>query len=145
MPTKSKGQVHDVFNGTINDLQSQAAAQAKAARGTGLRPWNVPKGSPDVLDVPGTTTPFDRSKLDQNFATFIADGQDPGTIGDVISVKVQGDYVAMAERAYRARHCTPVRLLGFMAARRAGHGNDRGVFKGGVGKYAQDALKAGQS
>jgi hypothetical protein len=145
MGVSGKGQVHDVFNTTVGELTAQAKAQAKAARGSGLRPWNRPAAAPATLDVPGTTAGFDRTAIDANYNRCIADAANPGTVGDVISLKTQGDYVAAMERAYRARHCTPARLIGFMAARRAGHGDPAGVFQGGALRFATDALKAGQT
>jgi hypothetical protein len=145
VPISSKGQVHDVFNRLIAALTAQAAAQAQAARGVGHRRWNAPDPAVEPLDVPGITAGFDRTTLGANFESLIADGMSPGTIGDAISVKIQGDYVAVMERGYRARHCTPCRLIGMMAARRAGHGNPAGVFGGGVSRHVQDVLKAGQT
>lgn len=147
MPVTSQGRMHDVFKATLNELAAQAAAQAAAERGTGPRPWNRPDAGwgGDPLDVPGATGAYDRQEVGANYGALIADGSNPGTIGDVISVKAQGDYVAVQERGFRARHCTPIRLAAMAAARRQGHGHPRGVLLGGVYKFAQDALKAGQS
>lgn len=139
------GRIHDVFHTTLTDLQTQAAAQAQAAHGQGQRPWQVPEKVTDVLDVPGITAGFNRDDANANYEAIIADPKAGGTTGDVISVKVQVDYVAIMERGFRARHCTPVRCFALATGRRNGHGQAKGIFGGGVGKYAQDALKAGQS
>ncbi len=145
MPATSKGRIHDVFVKRLKDRTTHAQEQAAAARsGSTLRPWNVPDEVGDPLQVAAVTAGFDRGEIDSNFEEIIADGSNPGTVGDTISVKVQGDVVAVMERGFRARHCTPVRLMAMAAARRQGHGNERGVFNGGILKYAQDALKAGQ-
>ena len=144
MAAVSKGRIHDVFTTVITDLAAQATAQAAALRGTGLSDWNRPTGVTDPLDVPGTTAGFDRAAINTNYGQVIGSAA-AGTIGDVVALKVQVDYVAVVERAFRARHCTPVRLLGFAAARRRGHGNGAGVLVAGVLGFAQDALKAGQS
>jgi hypothetical protein len=140
-----KGQIHDVFRDTLADLAERADAQAEAARGHGLRPWNRPDAAPDPLDIPRTTTIFDRRMIDANYQELLGSGEDPGTCGDVISIKTQSDVVAAAERGYRARHATPIRCLIHAMGRRKGHGHEQGVFLGGVLKHAQDALKAGQS
>ncbi len=87
---------------------------------------------------------FDREAINQNFAELFAASDNAGTIGDATSLKLQGDYVAVVERAYRARVATPLRCMAHAAARRAGHGHAAGVFTGGVLQYAQDAIKAGQ-
>jgi hypothetical protein len=141
---QSQAQVDPTFNATVGGLADQAEAQAQAARGQGLRPWNAPDNAGSPLDVPGTTAAFDRAAIDAAYGRAIGDAASPGTVGDCVALKVQSDYVAMMERAYRARHCTPVRLLAMAAARRAGHGQDGGVFRGGVLRYAADALKAGE-
>jgi hypothetical protein len=141
----SKGQIHDIFFDNLQDVWAQAGQQHQAVRQQGQRPWNVPNLASDTLDVPGITKSFDRTAVDQNYKEVIADGTAPGTIGDAVSLKVQGDHIAIMERGYRARHCTPVRLLAMAAARRKGHGNEAGVFLGGVLSYAQDTLKASQA
>lgn len=145
MAVTSKGRLHDAFVKSLDRRAEQAAAQAAAARGSGLRPWNVPEGGGDPLVVSAVPPGFDRTQIEANFAEVIADATAPGTVGDAISLKVQSDAVAIMERGYRARHCTPVRLLGFSAARRRGHGSTSGVFQGGILGYAQNALKAGQT
>jgi hypothetical protein len=146
MPVSSQGKIHDVFNDNLTQRASQAAQQAQAARGNGLRPWSGPTKVTDPLDVPNITKGFDRSEIDTNYTAKIVGSSDsPGTCGDTISVKTQGDFIAILERGYRARHCTPVRLLGMLAARRAGHGQPNGVYLGGILRYAQDTLQAGQS
>lgn len=150
MATKGLGQVHDTFNDTVTQLARQADGQAHAARnaagaGAVARPWNRPDKVDDPLDVAGITAGFDRARINANFEALIADAAGGGTAGDAISVKTQCDWVAVMERGFRARHCTPVRLIGMMVARRLGHGHPRGVLRGGVLAYAQDALKAGQS
>lgn len=146
---ESQGQITDVFNETIADLTGQAGAQGGiATNGEGLRPWNMPT-SPDwsgnPLDIAGTVDAFDRTELGSLFEGLLKAAENPGTVGDAISLKVQNDYVAVCERGFRARHCTPVRLLAMSAGRRIGHGDMVGIFQGGVMIFAQNALRNGQS
>lgn len=145
MPASSKAKVHDVFSNNITELATQNLRAVQAAHGLGNRPWNMPtagwKGH--TLDVPAITGAFDRSEITTNFEEVIASGTNPGTTGDVVSLKCQADYIAVMERAFRARHASPVRLLAFAAARRYGHGQAAGVLLGGTLKYAQDAIVAG--
>jgi hypothetical protein len=139
------GRIHDVFHTTLDDLQTQAAAQASASHGKGTRPWQVPMAVTDVLDITGITQGFNRDIANANYEAIIASTKAGGTTGDVIAVKVQVDYVGVMERGFRARHCTAVRGFALALGRRNGHGQPKGIFGGGVGKYVQDALKAGQS
>jgi hypothetical protein len=138
------GRIHDVFATTVGDLQSQAAAQAKAAHKAGDRKWQKPEAVKSVLDIQGIGKGFDREAANANFGKIISGTKAGGTTGDAISVKTQVDYVAVVERAFRARHCTPVRCLALAIGRRDGHGKPNGIFGGGVQKYAQDVLKSGQ-
>ena len=141
----SKGRVHDVTTRVMTQLSKQAGDQARCDRGAGMRPWNRPDDAPSTLDVAGTTKSFDRGSIDGNYREVVADPAAPGTVGDSISLKTQGDYISLVERGYRARHCTPVRLLAMAAARRKAHENPRGVLLGGMLKAVQDDLKAGQA
>jgi hypothetical protein len=140
----SKGEIHDIFFENLQEMTTQAGEQADMVRGGGPRTWNRPGNVTDPLDIPGITQGYDRSEIDANYAELLQDSQDPGTCGDVVCVKTQGDYIAEMERGFRARHATPVRCIGHAMARRKGHSNDAGVFRGGVLKHVQDALKAGQ-
>jgi hypothetical protein len=144
MPVASKGRIHDVFDRNLTQLTEQAEHQARAARGDGPRPWNRPEEVPGVIDVPGITAAFDRTEIGSNYAACVADGGSPGTGGDVVALKTQNDYTGVMERAFRARHCTPVRAIALATGWRKGHGSANGIF-GGVRRYAQDALKAGQA
>jgi hypothetical protein len=140
----SKGQIHAVFQTNLQDLVAQAGDQAGMARGLLVRPWNRPDLAPDPLDVPGITAAYDRKQIDVNYGELIQSGNDAGTCGDVISVKTQGDYIAIMERGFRARHATPVRCIGHAMARRRGHSQPDGVFLGSVLVHVQDAWEAGQ-
>ncbi len=138
-----KGRIHDVFLDTLNGMAERVQTQHDAERGAGSRDWSVPEKVSNLLEPAGMTTAFDRAAIDANYDTCVTMPASAGTVADTISLKSQGDYVAVIERAFRARHCTPVRLLGFAAARRRGHSKPNGVLKGGVLRYAQDVLKAG--
>ena len=71
----------------------------------------------------------------------ISDADAPGVVGDLMTSSLQGDYLAMQERAFRARHLSGVRRRLHAAARRAGHGDDKGLFKRGVLGYVESVLK----
>lgn len=142
----TKGEVHKVFADRTGELASHARAKADAARGRGQRAWDTPAGwSGDPMDIPGLVAAYDRSEIDQNYAQLIASGDDPGTAGDVVAVKTQGDYVGLQERGIRARYSSSIRCIAHASARWKGHGNDKGIFQDGVIRYVQDAIKAGGS
>jgi hypothetical protein len=136
----SSGKLHDVFVQNVETLANDAAIV-----GAGFaRVWQIPEAITDTTDVTTITAGFDRTEIDTNYAEVHANPSDPGTVGDVVALKVQSDFVAIDERAFRAAHASPVRCLAHAAARRRGHGNNRGVFLGGVMRYVQDALTAGK-
>jgi hypothetical protein len=141
---QSKGKIHDVFQQNLEDLTEKADQQAQASRSAEPRPWNRPEKAKDPLDIAGITDAFDRSEIDTNFSELLQDPESPGTCGDVICVKTQGDYVAEIERGFRARHATPVRCICHSMARRKGHSKPNGIFLGGVLVHVQNALKSGQ-
>ena len=99
-----------------------------------------------MTDIGSISTGFDRKQLNQLFASLIEDGNSPGTAGDAVGVKIQIDYVGALERAFRARHASPLRCLAHAAARREGHGHSAGIFSdaSGVLCFVSDAIKAGR-
>lgn len=144
MTATPKAKLHDSFTEALTDLASQATDISKGIRGTGQRAWQYPSSleeSPLAIDK--LDTGFDREEINTNYEETIADGASPGTVGDVVALKTQGDYLAVMERAFRARHATPVRCLAHAAGRRKGHGHAKGIFQGGLVTYIQDAIKAG--
>jgi hypothetical protein len=68
----------------------------------------------------------------------------PGNTGDGILLSLQIDYMAQAERAFRARTGQSFpRTLAHMAAREKGHGEKTGVFLGQALEYFILLLKQG--
>ncbi len=141
----SKGQIHARFTAQVRALAAEAGLlHAGVTTGTG-REWQLGDlngWSGDVTDVPGMGKPFDRKAIGQNFAD-VYQGE-PGTTGDAATLRLQNDYLAAMERAYRTRHVSSVRATIMAAGRRAGHASPQGPLLDGVIRYAQDLLKAGQ-
>ncbi len=69
---------------------------------------------------------------------------DPGNTSDGILLSLQIDYMAQAERAFRARTTQSFpRTLAHTAAREKGHGQPTGVFTGQALEYFTFLLKQG--
>lgn len=141
----SKGQVHDAFTEMILRLQAEGLRIGEALELTQQRIWQN-DDEVEPFNIPDMGDPYDRSAINSNYVECVNDANEPGTVGDVVSVKTQGDILATMERGYRARHATSVRCLAHAAARRKGHGHGQGIFSEASGplKYVTAALKAGQ-
>jgi hypothetical protein len=126
MPKGSKkADVLPPFNTRLAELKSQALEQAMEFRGDGSRPWNVPadiEAEHLFNDIPtlhgGSDTGFDRTEINTKYAECFQDPAAPGTNGDVIGLKLQMDYLAAMERAFRFRHASTSRLLTHAMSRR---------------------------
>ena len=111
----------------------------------------------DLFDFTSMSLGFDRSELEQQYETAIlnaaaeddVDAPNPnrGTLADLAGVKAQIGYLSQRERAFRARHATPIMAACFAAARRRGHGQNNteqtGVF-GNIANNISDILNYGR-
>jgi hypothetical protein len=142
----SKAQLHTRFTAQVQQLAAEAGLMHKSVTAGEPRPWQLGDlngWDGNVTDIPGMAKPFDRSEIGQNFAD-VYQPKEPGTVGDAATLRVQNDYLAAMERAFRTRHASSVRAAIMAAGRRNGHGSDQGPLLDGVIRYAQDLLKAGQ-
>ena len=137
--------VHDVFSDLLVRLQAASLVHAKAAISQVQQQWDGPapvgswSGNPLELDT--LADAFDRDEVNDEYVTCLT-SVPPGTTGDVSSLRMQVDYVAGAERAYRTRHCSSIRAAMHAAARRQGHGQDGGVYTV-IGRQAQSLIDRG--
>lgn len=122
---KKKGEVHEVFVNRLKDLRRQAAILQNSIQGKHQREWQVPTDfTKSLLDVPNLHNPaFDREPINTQYQDVTNNPEDAGTGGDVVALKLQLDYNAAEERAFRARHMTPVRAFCIGHGRRFGHGH----------------------
>lgn len=142
----SKAQVHARFTAQVQRLAAEAGLLHKSVTTGAGREWQLGDlngWSGDVTDIPGMARPFDRKEIGQNFAD-VYQPKSPGTVGDAATLRLQNDYLAAMERAFRTRHASSVRAAVMAAGRRSGHGDGQGPLLDGVIRYAQDLLKAGQ-
>lgn len=144
----SRAQVDTVFRERVTELQQHAQQQAAAVTDGEQRRWQMPTlegWAGDTLDVIAMEAPFDRAALAANHQEVIRNPEDPGTVSDLIALKLQSDYLACLERAFRTRHRTSVRSRIHAAARRRGHGDQAGIFVGGVLQYISNIIRQGSS
>jgi hypothetical protein len=121
----TKGKVDDKFSARIEELENVAVKMAAQFRkaDNGFRPWHTPKDTANLLDVATMHMPaWDRYGINQVYSGEVlkGTGKDSGTLGDLIAMKVQNDFMACEERAFRVRHATPVRCAAVMHGRFAG-------------------------
>ena len=118
----SKASLYAVFRENADGLQADAKAMAAAATGSGQRPWQtgpLREWGGDPLDIAGMAAKFDRGDVGQGYADCLSDPAAPGTTADAAAIKLQNDWVAVQERAFRTRHATSVRSELNAAGRRA--------------------------
>lgn len=143
---QSTSDVRSNFSTRVNELADQAEAAGNAALQSGQRVWQRPgnvsgwKGS--LFDLVGIGKAFDRSANAEDFLDAIKDPAKPGVVADLQASVLQGDYLAAYERAFRARHRTPLRSAFHAAARRLGHGDEVGVLRRGVLGYIGGIVKS---
>lgn len=122
---------------------AQYAESQRVSTTTGLPPKNfTPSGwNGDVFDIPSLGLSFSRRELYGLFRTVVSATENGGTVGDLEVILTQGDYLAAAERAFRARHSSSVRDKMHAAARHRGQGDPRGVLNSGLGNYIKQLVK----
>lgn len=131
MQGKKKARVHETFSKLVKESRTNAKKLADSVKGDAQRVWDLPEAlaDKDLTDVPQLHDPaFDRNEMNANYDETMADATNPGTVGDVMALKVQIDYVSAEERAFRLRHASSVRCIVVAHGRLAGHGHDKGIF-----------------
>lgn len=121
---KTMGKVHEVFHARLSELRDQAKKIQNAFQGKEQRQWQIPSGyTGSLMDIAKLHEPaFDRQEINTTYETATKDPNNAGTVGDVISLKLQIDYNACEERAFRARHTTLCRAMCLGHGRRFGQG-----------------------
>jgi len=122
----TKASVSVTFTKRLRELQKNADAMQDAFQGNGQRSWQIPEEmSTSLLEVEKLHEPaFEREDMNNEYDSATNDPANAGTTGDVIALKLQIDYNAMEERAFRHRHMSLCRAMCL------GHGRRRGQGKG---------------
>jgi len=129
-PTSGVG---DVFRSRMLDMQKYAASVAKSLAGGKPAVYFRPEGLTAPLSDGDAISPsFTRQQQEDDFVAAVKDSEQPGTVGDLHLVSLQGDFLAMMERAYRARHASSVRTRVHACGRAMGQAAETGVIRGGM-------------
>lgn len=131
------------FVNAMSALLENARAAAAAATGDESPAWflgDLDAWSGDALQVAAVGAAFARDGVGSAYSAALANG---GTAGAAAGAKVQSDYLALAERAFRMRHASPVRCRLQAAGRRLAHADEEAGVIARVVACAQDFLNAG--
>jgi hypothetical protein len=134
-----------VFVDHLDTMETVSSAAAAATTLLGQRQWMLPPlggWDGDPYNIQGITLAFDRTTLNAQYVELVSDPDREAKIGEVMVTKLQVDYLAASERAFRTRHASSVRLRLHAAARRRGQGVSQGPFSGSIGLWLQRMLAA---
>jgi len=133
----SKASLRSSFISQIQALSDHQIRRYMAALNSGTFNYFRPPTSDwsgDLFDLVGIAEAFKRLEQEQDFQSTASSG---GVQGDYILTTLQGDFLAVLERAFRARHQTSVRTRIHAAARYRGHGFPTGVMQLGMQGYLE--------
>src|SRR5688572_22144045 len=114
-------QLDPAFLDHLAKLQDISGANADAVCAGTQRKWLLPPTSAwsgDPMDIPGMNHAFDRTALNNLYIAVVSDTQQRGRQGEAGILKIQVDYIAALERAFRTRQASSVRCKIHAAARR---------------------------
>lgn len=147
--------IDPVFQTQLVTLTSQEATNSDAAQLDGTQPvwWSpstavvAPNWNGNPLTITGTNSmarAFNRKESNDNYLKAIETSGTPqgGRVVDRIVTKIQVDYLAAMERAFRALHSTCTRCEMHAASRHLGAGSTNGVFTR-VRDYLESTLSGG--
>lgn len=130
------------FQKLLGAVESQSASIADGLKGSGSRVWMTP---PELTASPlkpdAIAEGFSRKTADEAYQQALSDSE---KMGQAMAAKIELDYVANMERAYRMRQLRPPRAMAHAAARRAGHGTPGGTHSGVVLKFVTDIARLGK-
>jgi hypothetical protein len=122
----------------ITALQQAAAAQRDAIKlGQPAAPFAPAAWNGDPLDIENLGEAFHRRDLYDAFRRAVGSAAADATIGDLMTILLQGDFLAAAERAFRSRHAGYVRSATHAAARQQGHAHADGLLANVLTNYVK--------
>lgn len=141
----SQATVHEEIVRNVAEMVTDADRLSKSVTAGSQRRWQILPligWSGDPLDIPGIKYKFDRTSIGSQYADCLS-GSESGTVADAMALKLQNDWLAAQERAFRLRHATSVRCAVHAAARRSGHAKESGVLTTGIQTYLENIIKGG--
>jgi hypothetical protein len=143
---KRKAQIAGVFEKRVTELEERAKKWADYFKQqTGYFDWYVPEGLVEPLDVPSLHVPaWERNEINQQYSVDVmGDPEDAGTTGDIYCLKIQADFLATEERAFRTRHASLPRAAAIAHGRLSGHGLQGNSIFTQIKDSAEDAANRG--
>jgi len=129
----------------IEEIVKQAKDEAKERKQNKQVKWRMPPKAGwdgDIFKWQQMDKPFDSKKSNDDLKKTVKSPDNPGNVGDLVNTMTQLEYLAMAERGFRARHSmTFTRGIAHATARQNGFSKDKGPFKMSVLKYLEDIQK----
>jgi hypothetical protein len=143
--SSQKSSISNVLQQLIEELASQSKEESKVRKKNDQVKWMMPpkKGwSGDIFKWQEMHHPFDSDKPNKELVKAVSNPKDPGNVGDLVNTNSQIEYLAMLERAFRARHTMSFpRGIAHASGRRHGQGGDKGPLKFSVLKYLEELQK----
>jgi len=144
--TSSKTAIRDGFQKQHKRLVQCAEREKESLRLKAQPMYYLPDGfDRGLFDIKDLGKELARTEQGQDFSDVVQSGDEPGCVGDLMLIQLQGDFLAQLERAFRARHHTSVRAMAHAACRRFGHSDDKGVLTLGGKNYLERILRQTQS
>jgi hypothetical protein len=142
----SQAEITEGFTKLLTRMAEDNQKRADAVTDGGTLRWmHAEEWEGDTRNIAALSTGLDRDTINEQYQKVHADAAAPGMVGDAIVLKIQGDYLGMAARAFRWRQSSAIRDIAHATVRHKGHAHAQGVFKGGVLGATQDILKAAKS
>jgi hypothetical protein len=146
---KSKGKMFPVFTDRIKALEESAKEAAESFKSgyTTYKKWAVPKDTVNLLHVPSMHMPnWDRFEVNQHYSETVLGqpGEASGTVADLVAVKVQNDFMAVEERAFRLRHASIARCNALAHGRLEEQGDKQESVFEYLKLTLENIIKAGQ-
>jgi hypothetical protein len=110
----SKSKITEKFNKRIDELIEKARDHSDSFRRFNeRRNWHTPAGLKDanLLQIPGLHAPdWDRNEINEIYSQLVESaGKEGGSDSGLMQMKIQNDFMAVEERAWRLRHASLVR------------------------------------
>lgn len=119
------------FLAHLDRLKTVADANADAVCAGTQRQWYLPpldSWTGDPYDIAGMNYAFDRSALNAAYVAVVSDTLRRGRQGEAMILKLQIDYLAALERAFRTRQSSSIRAKVHAGIRRKSHGASGGLY-----------------